>query len=417
MKRTLLENISINLLMKILSGAFAMITVMHATRALRPGAYGRVSFASTIAGYFLVLSNLGLQNYATRTCAAHSDDRRGLSRAFNELWSIKVVLSLASGGAFALLILLVPGFRKDAPLFLAFGSGMALQAMGCEWLFRGLEQFRFLAVSGACFRLVALLGMLAFVRSEAHALRFAVLSALASYGGNLACFAAQRRFVDVSFRLRLRKTHIRPLLVFFLMSCAVYVYSSLDLTMLGLMKSDYETGLYSIASKGKAFLTTVSGVVMSSMLPRAAEYWQHGEKARFEAMVSKLMLAVFVVQSTVAVVCLCFAGPIIRLIGGTEYLEAVGAFRILVLSILPIGLSNILGGGALLAAGKERRLLAAEITGAVVNFAANLVLIPLYSMKGAAATTVVAEIVVWLMCLRSVRRDLGMGPGAKRLFR
>jgi len=59
-------------------------------------------------------------------------------------------------------------------------------------------------------------------------------------------------------------------------------------------------------------------------------------------------------------------------------------------------------------AGRERRLLAAEIAGAVVNFALNLYVIPRYSIEGAAATTLAAEVLVFVLCFVIDRREIGL---------
>ena len=62
-------------------------------------------------------------------------------------------------------------------------------------------------------------------------------------------------------------------------------------------------------------------------------------------------------------------------------------------------------------AGHERSLLRAEIAGAVVNFVANLFVIPRFSIEGAAATTVLSEIVVTIWCFIAAKRELEMDFG------
>lgn len=217
--------------------------------------------------------------------------------------------------------------------------------------------------------------------------------------------------MDISFRVRINKKHFKPLLVFFMMSCAVSVYSSLDLTMLGFMKTEYETGLYSLAAKGKSVLTMIGGIVWSAVLPLATQLWKEGDRKRFESLAAKSLVIVCGIQTVVGVICIILANEIILFAGGETYLDAVPAFRILLLSLIPIGASNILGGQVLIPAGKENRLLTAEIAGAVFNFIANLILIPYLSILGAALTTVISEVIVWLVCVYYVKKDLNMDLG------
>ena len=413
MRKKILGNISINLIVKAIGYLASFVTVLYVTRVLQPAAFGRAAFANTAAGYFVMLSALGMPIYAARTCAEKRDDRKALSLSVNELWSINVLLSVISTAVFLLLLLVVPRLRENRALLLIFGSGMILQTMGCEWLFQGLEKFRLLAAAALCSWAVSLAGIFLFVRSEENVLVYAALSVLAAYGSSILCFFMLPRYVDFSFRIRINPKHFRPLLLFFMMSCAVSIYSNLDLVMLGFMKPDYETGLYSVAAKGKAALTLLSGVVWSTIMPYATVLWKNGERRRFESLARKTTVLVFGVQLLMTVFCYLLAEPIILLLGGGAYLGAVPAFRILLLSLVPIGLSNILGGQVLIPAGKEKHLLLAELAGAAVNFTTNLFLIPYLSIMGAAATTVLAELVVWLICLYDVRKDLQMdfGPG------
>ena len=58
----------------------------------------------------------------------------------------------------------------------------------------------------------------------------------------------------------------------------------------------------------------------------------------------------------------------------------------------------------LLSLGREMDVLYAEIAGAVVDVVINLLLIPKYGAAGAAAGTLVAEIVVWIVMLIEVSR-------------
>ncbi len=373
-----------------------------------PEAFGITSFAASFSGYFVMLANLGMPIYAMRTCAEKKNDRNSLVIAFNELWSISIILSAISFTAYISMILLIPKLRSNAILLAIYGSSIIFQMLGCEWLYRGLEKFRFLALSSLVCKVISLLCILIFVRSTQDIYYYAIFSVLTSFGSNVISFFMLHKYVDISFHININLKHFKPLLIFFIMSCAVYVYSSLDLTMLGFIKSDYDTGLYSLASKGKTVLTMTGALVWSSTLPLATNLWKKGDKKQFESLATKSIVIVSSLQLSLSVICIIFAREIIILVGGTKYLDCVPSFRILLLSLVPIGASNILGGQVLIPAGKENRLLIAEILGAGFNFVANLILIPKYSIMGAAVSTVIAEVIVWFICIYYAKKDLNI---------
>ena len=411
MRKTILENVLVNLFVRGITYLFSFLIVFYAARVLQPEAYGRVSFAASFTSYFIMFANLGMPIYAMRLCAEKKDDKSALSRTVNELWSIGVFLSGVSTVVFVIIILLVPKLREDKLLLLIYGCGIVLQVFNCEWLFKGLEKFRFLAETLLGCKAISLLFMVIFVHSQDQLPLYALLSVLTAHGSSVIGFIVLRKHVDFSWKLHVNRTHFKPLLLFFLMSCAVSIYSSLDLTMLGFMKTDLETGLYSVAAKGKSVLTLIGGVVWMSILPQVTRLWKEGKREQFESLAGKSVTIVFVIQFLVTLICWIFSKQIVVAVGGEAYVGAENAFRILLLTLVPIGVSNILGGQALIPAGEEKCLFIAEAAGAVINFLANIFIIPLYSIEGAAATTVLSEVVVCVICMYYTRKKLGMDFG------
>jgi O-antigen/teichoic acid export membrane protein len=81
-------------------------------------------------------------------------------------------------------------------------------------------------------------------------------------------------------------------------------------------------------------------------------------------------------------------------LGGAEYLpHGAIALQIVIWSI-PVGWLNSVTNYTLIALGLERVQVRAFIAGVLFNLVANLVLLPMYSYRAAAATTILSEIVL-----------------------
>ena len=409
MKKSIRDNISANLFIRLITYVFSFLSVTYATRILQPEAFGRISFVSSFIGYIALLANLGITIYGMRLCAEKRNDKKDLSRVSSELWSISILLSGISLLLLLVLVHTIPRLRQDRTLFLIYGIGILLQAFGFEWLFKGLEQFKFLAICQLSSKAISFFCMILFLHSREQLPLYAVLSVLTAHGSNLICFFFAQKKIKLTFRLNVN--HIKPLLIFFLMACAGTIYSSLDLTMLGFMKSDVETGLYSVAAKGNSVLTTVSSVIWVSTLPQATRLWKEGKKERFKLFAGKTLFAVLAVQTLETIVCWISSRQIVTIIGGESYAGAQDAFRILLFSLIPIGISNILGGQVLIPAKFEKYLLFAQISGAVINFVTNIFFIPVWSIKGAAVTTVASEAVVAGVCVYFTKTKLHINYG------
>lgn len=415
MKKVLLENISYNFLIRILSYIFSFLIIVYVTRTLQPEVFGRVSFVGSVAGYFIIFSALGMPIYGMRTCAENKGSRKDLSRVFNELFSLNLLFGIIGVIALLISVMFVPSFRENSSLFMVYILGIVFQSIGCEWLFKGLEEFRFIAIATFITKLIAFIFILLFVHSGKDVLWYVLFAVIAGYGSNLICFLNLHKHVDFTFRPSIKKEHIKSLVIFFLMFFAVNIYSNLDIAMLGFMTDNYETGLYTIASKIKIFLAITGGIVCTAILPHGAGLWKNGQKAKLFSLAEKSITWVCIVQLALTVFCFIFAKYIILLVGGESYLGGVTPFRVLLLSLSPIGFSNILGGFVLITCGLERKLLKAELIGAGVNFFANLIVIPLYAGVGASVTTVLSEVIVLILCVYYIKRELKTDLGLKLL--
>ena len=404
--RSITRNVSYNTVITATSYLFSAIITMYVSRKLQPAANGRVNFADSLVHYFLLFAQLGMPWYAIRCCARFRDDRKKLTRVFNELFSLGLLLALISGAVLVILCFTVGTFREYRTLLLILGSVIVWNAIGCEWLFKGLEKYRYLMVVSLITRTIAFVLVIVMVNSPEDMTVYAALSVLAMAMSGVCNFFAVGREVDRRLSFRLNPEHLKPLLVFFAMSCMTTIYVNLDIVMLGFMKSNTETGLYSLISKSKVLLTCFGGVMVASALPQVTIAWNEGNKERFREILHRSIGLIMAVNLALLAFTLVFAEDCVVAMGGPSYRDATKAFRIMVISIAPIGLSNILGGQSLVPAGREKRLLQAEILGAVVNLALNLYVIPRYSINGASMTTLIAEVVVWIVCLYYIVREV-----------
>ncbi len=394
-------------LMTLFNYLLSFLIVFVAARALAAEALGGASFASSVVSYFALIAQMGIPLYGMRLCAKSRGDPAKLSQSVAELFAMGALLTGASLVLFALTVLFVPQLSAIAPLMVIFGVGLLAQCINFEWAFKGLEEYRYLLVRSVAVKTLAFVLVLLLVHSQADLYRYAAITVFSAVGCSLVDFVRLSRFVSPRQvgRLNLRP-HIRPVMTFFLMSCATLIYANLDIVMLGFMRDAAEVGYYEIAVKAKVALTAIGGILWNVTLPRATALWAEGDRDGFERLAQRTLRFVCVFQAVVTVVFMLCAGWVIPFIAGDGYLPAVPAFRILLLTLLPIGVSNIIGGQVLIPAGAEKRLLVAELCGAGLNLVLNFALIPVWGIEGAASATVAAEVVVALVAYYWAAKDL-----------
>ena len=385
----------------------SFLTTFYAARVLAAEALGSASFASSVVGYFSLLASMGIPLHGMRLCAKSRDDPVRLAQVVVDLSALRAVLTAASVALLVLATQLVPRLSDISMLMYITGIGLLAQCASFDWACKGLEDYRYLLARSVATRLIALLLVVAFVHGAGDLYAYAAIYSLSSVCSSLADIGWLRRHVSFQDVVvpRIRR-HVRPVLTFFLMSCATLIYANLDTVMLGFMRSATEVGYYQIAVKGKVALTAVGGILWNVALPRATALWAAGDRDGFERLAQRTLRFICLLQAAVTVLLMLAARWVVLFVAGDGYLGAVPAFRILLLTLLPIGVSNIIGGQVLIPAGKERRLLVAEVAGALLNTVCNVALIPVYGIEGAAASTVAAEVIVMLLAYRYAWKDL-----------
>ena len=103
------------------------------------------------------------------------------------------------------------------------------------------------------------------------------------------------------------------------------------------------------------------------------------------------------------------AKDLIVIFFGEEYAPSVLALQILI-GFLPFSFINSITQYILIAVNRQRFLTLAFVIGAAFNLAANLVAIPLFSFYGAAAITILSELILLVPFYYAVRQELGPVP-------
>ena len=385
---------------------YPIATYPYITRVLQPEGLGRISFVVSFVLFFSLLAQLGMPIYGLRSCAVVKDNKEKLQSLVGELLLVHLLSGCATLLLYGLVVAMVLPVKHEPVLFIIYGLNILLGMSDCEWTYKALGRYSFLALVNAVFRCVAIAAVFLLVRNSTDLYWYALITLLAGSGSLVAGFLSLKAQLGIAPLknvydsivshnvIRVVRVHLRPLLLFFLMSCAVTVYSNTDTVMLGFMKDNQLVGIYNASAKVKALLIVFSGALWTAALPRSASLWKEGYLEGFRRLAEKSLRLIPVVPLSLAVFFIFYSEPSIRIIAGEAYLGAVLPMRILLLAVVPIGISNVIGGQLLIPIGQEKLLFRAEMVGMVSNIVANAVLIPRYDVAGAAIATLLSETLV-----------------------
>lgn len=391
-------NFIMNAILTMSSFIFPLITFPYTSRILLPEGTGKVSLATSVISYFMMVAHLGVPTYGIRACAKVRDDRQKLTQTFQEIFIISLVTCAISYLFFFIALLFVPKFAEEKPLYLIVSSTLLFNTIGVEWLYKALEQYTYITIRSLVFKVIALVGMFLLVHQKEDYVIYGAISVFAASASAVMNFANVHKYINLrpvgNYNF---KQHISKILIFFSMSCAITVYTALDTVMLGFIKDDTEVGYYNAAIKIKTILVSVVASLGTVLLPRAAYYVENKLMDDFRKICRKAVHFVYLAAIPLMTYFIMYARESILFLSGNEYIDSIVPMIVLMPTLVIIGISNITGLQMLIPLGYEKTVLFSEIAGAVVDLIANFILIPLLDSTGAAIGTLLAEatVLIW----------------------
>lgn len=403
------KNFILNTILSVSSFLFPLIVFPYVSRVLLPVGTGKVAMATSLISYFNIFAQLGIPTYGIRACAIVRDDREELSQTVQELLVINLCTTVT---AYLLLlgsIYLVPDLRQEKALYLIIGLTIGLNMIGMEWMYKGLEMYSYITKRSIIFKLLALIFVFLFVHAKEHYVVYGAISIFASSASNVLNLLNSRKYITFKKQgpYHLAK-HLTPIIVFFGMACATTIYTNLDNVMLGFMKTSDDVGCYHAAVRIRTVLLSIVTSLGAVMLPRCSYYVEHNMMDKFWAAGRKAIHFVMLLSAPITVYGMLYAENCIYFLAGEAYSASILPMQIIMPTLILVGITNILGFQILVPTGNEKIMLYSVITGSVTDLIINMLLIPRYSLIGAAIGTLAAELAVLIVqCvfLRKVVHD------------
>lgn len=164
---------------------FPFFTNMYVARVLLPSSIGEVAYAQNIVSYFSILAFLGIPTYGVREIAKVRYKKEELSSAFSELLIINFISTLFFSIIYYALIFIASSFRENRILYSVVGITIIFNMLNVSWLYEGLEEFGFISLRNAVFKIVMFGLVLLLVKKEQDILSYAAISVFGVAGNNI----------------------------------------------------------------------------------------------------------------------------------------------------------------------------------------------------------------------------------------
>lgn len=374
---------------------FPLITFPYVCRVIEADGIGQINFFQSIISYISLFTCLGIPMYAIREIARDRSDVVQMNRTAMEILLLHSMLTLVGYAIVAILCLTVPQIQVNIPLFLILSLTIFFTAIGCEWFYQGIEDFKYITIRGLIIKTVSVVLLFIFVKSKTDLLYYGCYTVFGVLGGNIFNFFRLRKYIhreNIIFSELHIKRHIKPVLKVFSFSVVTSIYLQLNTVLLGFLKSALAVGYFAAATKVMQMLLTMSACLGSVMMPRASHLIAENKEDEFNRLIQKSYDFTLAIALPMTIGLIFCAPSLITALCGVKFEHSILPSQIIAPIILMVAISNVFGIQVLFPKGKINIVTLCCGIGAVADLILNLCLIPLFSYIGTSIAYLGAEV-------------------------
>lgn len=393
-------NAILNVIRMSFSVLFPLITFPYASRVLGAEALGTVNYTLTFVNYAALVAALGISQYSSREGAKIREDRIRIDLFTKQVFTINLLTTLAAYICLTIIVSVLSNIHPYWKLIAIQSLSIIFTTLSVEWINVIYEDYFYITIRGVITNILTMILLFALVKKPTDYYIYASLTVLSHAIISIANYFHCRKYVIIGITTQLNlKYHLKPIFVFFASSLAVSIYVNSDSTMLGWMIGNFNVGLYTAAVKVYSMIKTILAAMYGVTVSRMTFYLSVNDSKSYYTLCRKAINGITTVLMPGAFALFVFSKDIIYILSGSEYAEASSS-----LQILSIGLGFAIVGGFVTTCvnipnGREKTNMIAAFASAITNISLNLFIIPLFKQNGAAFTTVLAELLVCLICI------------------
>jgi O-antigen/teichoic acid export membrane protein/lipid II:glycine glycyltransferase (peptidoglycan interpeptide bridge formation enzyme)/uncharacterized membrane protein (UPF0127 family) len=370
------------------------VVIIYAARVLDPVRWGVVSYAITLAGFFTLFVDPGINVLLMRE-GAKAEEKHQLN-LLSTTFYMKVVLIvlvvlfvLFVGPTFTLL----PGAQFLLPVTALIIIGDTLREFFSSFI-RAKEKMeweaRIFLLTNFFIVILGFAALILFHTERARAFGWAY-AAGTTIGALIALWVLRPylRKLFSNFSSKLVLPIIRSAWPFAITGALGALLTNADILIISWMRTAAEVGIYSAAVRIVQVLYLFPVVIQYSTLPLFSRLAKNNNQ-RFREVFEQAIIIIFAVSIPIAFCGIFLGGAIMKFVFGAAYAAGGPSLAILLLTMIvdyPGGVISV----AIFAYDHQKALINASIIGGVSNVLFDLILIPRYGITGSAVATLIAQ--------------------------
>ena len=341
MASKLTNNFLYNIILTVSGYLFPFLTFPYVTRVLGPSGLGEANIVLSIIDYAVMLSTLGVGSIGVKEIAKCNADRNKLNEKFSELLSLHIIMMALISVIYFISVLSIPALRENLSLYVIGFCKIVFNVFLIEWFFSGLQNFKYITLRTIVTRLVYVVLIFVFVKSEVDILPYVLITIFQVILNAIINTNYAKRYVSYNFSLKNFCKNLKAVCSLGLNYILLSFYGTFITMYLGFACDAETVGIYTTSTKLYSILLSIISAFNGVLMPYLNSLYGRGNNKQVKELIEKSINLILFVSIPVIGFCFSLSPEIVRFIAGQGYEQAILPFQIVIFQILLVGLAQI----------------------------------------------------------------------------
>ena len=375
---------------ELISKAIAVVYTIYFLRIIGPEGNGIINFAKSFVQYFLIFVLLGFDQVGIIEVAKN---RNSLNKYVDTIISLRLIIAFVCYISLFLTIYFFDDYFNISDLtfdvILIYGLNLFNFAFLITWVYLAVEKPKIIAVRTIITNSLNLIGIYLFVKDSTDVIP-AVLVITLTVSINaiwfIIIYIKEFGKIRFNFDAKLWQTVFKSAFTIGVIWLVITLYHYINITMLGILTTDLETGLFAAAHSFLILMVMPAHIMQSIFFPKFSKIASNLDLQNLNSKFVKLLLFVGIYLSLTGI----FYSDLIISVLGDKFASASEIMKYISITLFWT-YATIAYFSPLIAQNKSKLVLIVNLVGLIINIISNYFLIPAYGAIGAGISTILCE--------------------------
>ena len=384
--------------------------IVYLARQLGAEQFGLYTFALSFTLLFMGMINLGMNSLFIRDVAR---DKEKLIEYHNHIFIFRLAASFICFLIISLIIYLLGYDQKTFFIVLFFTLYLIISTFAQLYIsfFRIHEEMNYEAVIRTVEKIFLIIPGLAALYFGYGLYSISAIYLFSAFVALLlSLYYTRKRYAKIHFDYKkdVMKDIVKKAMPFAFFAVFYDIYFRVDVTILKFLEGNVATGLYGSATKITEVFLFIPQIFSRASFPSISNIYKNMQQYLSFVYTKSIKFLLIIIVPT-AFFTMFFSEKIMNLLYGNEFIGASSALIILMFAMVFIFVTTI-SMHFLISTNNEKKTSALIAALAVLNLLFNFALIPYFHIVGAAAATLLTEIIAFLVTFYLIKKHYGINP-------